>query len=69
MKSSELKQLAEKWLPVKGFEGVYEVSDKGRVRNISTHDSTGRPMHKTPRILKPGKGIYLKVKLSNKPEK
>lgn len=26
--------LAEFWLPVKGFEGVYEVSDWGRVRSV-----------------------------------
>jgi len=25
----------EKWLPVKGYEGIYEVSDQGRVRSLS----------------------------------
>jgi len=26
--------MAEKWLPVKGYEGLYEVSDQGRVRSL-----------------------------------
>ena len=25
--------MKERWLPVKGYEGLYEVSNKGRVRN------------------------------------
>jgi len=32
----------ERWLPVVGFEGLYEVSDQGRVRLISGEVSTGR---------------------------
>jgi hypothetical protein len=27
----------EHWRPVKGFEGLYEVSDLGRVRSVCTH--------------------------------
>ncbi len=27
----------EKWLPVVGYEGLYEVSDQGQVRNVSGH--------------------------------
>ena len=26
--------LAETWLPVVGYEGLYEVSDQGRVRSV-----------------------------------
>lgn len=33
----------ERWLPVVGWEGLYEVSDLGRVKSL----------HKAPRILKP----------------
>lgn len=31
----------EKWLPVVGYEGLYEVSDRGAVRGIDRHDSRG----------------------------
>lgn len=27
-------KVLEKWLPIKGYEGLYEVSDKGRIRSI-----------------------------------
>jgi NUMOD4 motif/HNH endonuclease len=44
----------ERWLPVVGYEGLYEVSDLGRVRNS-----------RTGRILAPARsGRYLGVKLS-----
>lgn len=29
---------AERWLPVVGWEGVYEVSDNGRVRSLTRHE-------------------------------
>lgn len=32
----------ENWLPVVGFEGIYEVSDHGRVRGIDRAGSDGR---------------------------
>lgn len=35
----------ERWLPVVGYEGAYEVSDLGRVRSF---------VHKNVRILRPG---------------
>lgn len=41
----------ERWLPVIGFEGRYEVSDQGRVRSLA------RPGRRSTRILKPrGRG-------------
>jgi hypothetical protein len=52
----------EQWKPVRGFEGVYEVSDQGRVRNI-----VGYHRWFAGRILKPydtGRG-YLQVRLCN----
>jgi len=31
----------ERWLPVAGFEGLYEVSDQGRIRSISRKTASG----------------------------
>lgn len=51
----------EKWLPVVGFEGLYEVSSFGRVRSlermIETKSKTGTPCKRRveERILKHGK--------------
>lgn len=39
----------ERWLPVPGYEGVYEVSDQGRVRSLDRADSRGRS--RTGRVL------------------
>ena len=36
----------ENWLPVQGFEGLYEVSDQGRVRSLKRATTSGK-------ILKP----------------
>ena len=49
----------ENWQPVKGYDGIYEVSDKGRVRSLN-YNHTG-----TDRILKPRKNGdgYLQVGL------
>lgn len=33
----------EQWLPVVGYEGMYEVSDQGRVRSLDRVDAIGRP--------------------------
>lgn len=35
-------QSTEKWLPVVGYEGLYEVSDAGRVRSLGRIDVRGR---------------------------
>lgn len=44
----------ETWLPVKGFEGLYEVSDMGRVRSLDKMCPIGkRQMLKKGRVLKP----------------
>lgn len=34
-------QSTEKWLPVVGYEGVYDVSDQGRVRSLDRTDARG----------------------------
>jgi NUMOD4 motif. len=32
----------ERWLPVADYEGIYEVSDRGRVKSLARRDSRGR---------------------------
>lgn len=46
---------AERWLPVVGYEGYYEVSDLGRVRSLDRTiiDSLGRSRLKKGKILDP----------------
>lgn len=44
-------QSIERWLPVVGYEGIYEVSDRGDVRSVDRMDVTGRSL--TGRVLKP----------------
>lgn len=34
--------MPERWLPVLGYEGLYEVSDRGRVRSLDRRDRRGR---------------------------
>lgn len=46
--------MRERWLPVVGYEGRYEVSDRGRVRNVETGH-----------IKKPYKGRYHYVTLGH----
>lgn len=61
--------MSETWLPVVGFEGLYEVSDTGLVRTLEREWRSGRN-HTLIRIVKPGlksqrtdKDGYLSVKL------
>lgn len=57
----------EQWKDVIGYEGLYQVSDQGRVKRVKGKDSIGRP--RPEKILKPsrsqstGKG-YSQVNLS-----
>jgi hypothetical protein len=43
---------AERWLPVVGYEGCYEVSDHGRIRSVARvverHYARGKPMRPLP---------------------
>lgn len=54
----------EKWLPVVGHEGVYEISDAGRVKSLARVDARGRNRLKE-RFLSPSEGVggYLRVNL------
>lgn len=47
----------EEWRPVVGYEGVYEVSDLGRVRSVDRWnvDSRGRKFKRSGRIIAGGK--------------
>lgn len=44
-------QTIERWLPIAGYEGMYEVSSHGRVRSLDREDSAGRP--RRGRVLRP----------------
>lgn len=59
----------EKWLPVVGYEGLYQVSDYGRVKQLSTKKGSNNATYKMRRrIKKPLKhphGYYMTV-LCNK---
>ena len=53
----------EIWRDIEGYEGLYQVSDQGRVKSLKRKDSLGRTIEE--RILKPvvvGRG-YLQVDL------
>lgn len=53
----------ENWKPVPGYEGVYEVSDLGRVRSLDRLDAAGRPRRGQPRSSTADGGGYLQVSL------
>lgn len=49
----------EEWRPVVGYEGIYEVSNFGRVKRIAPHSVRGN----AGTFLKPKEGPYLRVTL------
>lgn len=57
--------MEEVWKDVKGYEGIYQVSNFGRVKGLPRYDSRGNA--RVERILKsiPTKDGYLRVHLSN----
>ncbi|MCG7348905.1 NUMOD4 motif-containing HNH endonuclease [Sphingomonas sp. ACRSK] len=54
---------SERWLPIAGYEGLYEVSDLGRVRSLDRRDSRGNQLAGTIRKLGVMKGGHLNVTL------
>ena len=59
--------MREEWRPVVGYEGLYEVSNMGKVKSLERMKWNGNGCYKIPeRILKPkkDKGGYLQVNLS-----
>ena len=57
----------ERWLPVVGYEGLYSVSDRGRVRSEARHRAgkAGKPVSVRERILlaTPTRDGHLRVRL------
>ena len=47
-----MSDVSERWLPIPGWEGLYEVSDLGRVRSIDRLNSAGQRVR--GRVLRPG---------------
>jgi hypothetical protein len=56
--------MTEEWIPVEGYEGLYEVSSLGRVQSVNRVDSSGK--RRRSRLLKPTLSSvgYRKVSLS-----
>ena len=65
---SEPGTVAERWLPIPGWEGLYSVSDLGRVKSHARHTLSrwGTPAKVRERIMKlsPNPDGYLRVGLS-----
>lgn len=61
-----MTSIIEQWKPVPGYEGLYEVSDQGRVRSIPGERWNGQAIHAFKgRVLKQALGRrYLQVILS-----
>lgn len=57
------------WKSIKGYEGLYEVSNRGEVKRLARLDSLGKSLKE--KILKPwvNRGGYLVVKLYNNSKK
>ncbi|WP_375292188.1 NUMOD4 motif-containing HNH endonuclease [Sphingomonas melonis] len=53
----------ERWLPIVGYEGLYEVSDLGRVRSLDRRDSRGNRIKGCMRKLGVMKHGHLNVTL------
>jgi hypothetical protein len=51
--------MAEKWKAIKGYEGLYEVSDLGRVRSLKRATTSGKVLKGVP-----DKDGYIYVSLS-----
>jgi hypothetical protein len=58
--------IVEQWKPVPGYEGLYEVSDQGRVKSLPGSRWNGHAIHYFKgRVLKPQSKLrYLQVTLS-----
>ena len=56
--------MSVEWKPVKGFEGLYEVSSSGEVKALERFViNNGSPSRKREKILKQGSGKYAMVSL------
>ena len=55
--------MIEEWRPIEGFEGLYEVSNTGRVRSLDRYDSNNHFLKGKVLSLLKGKYGYLQVNL------
>lgn len=55
-----MSETTERWLPIPGYEGYYEVSDLGRVRSLDrwTTDRLGRRRFRRAQVLTPNFNSY-----------
>lgn len=53
----------ERWLPVVGYEGFYEVSDQGNVRSVTRVDALGRTWKGQPMQVHPTRRGHLRTQL------
>ena len=58
--------MEEIWKSVKGYEGLYEVSNLGRVRSLPRTDALGRPVKGGIMKARPQKGGYMQIHLRDK---
>ena len=69
LKVTEETNMTEVWKGIKGYEGLYQVSNMGRVKSLdrTAIDKAGRKRHYKGRILKPviSSDGYLRVFLCN----
>lgn len=54
---------AERWLPAVGYEGMYDVSDHGRVRSWATYNRPQVPAFLTPYLSKQTGYYYVKLQV------
>lgn len=59
----EPRGIEEQWKPVVGYEGVYEVSDQGRVRSLDRQIASGRRLRGKVLAPRADSGGHLKVQL------
>lgn len=59
----DIARAIERWRPVRDFEGLYEVSDLGRVRSLDRIRSSGMPLRGRVMSTKPRSDGYVPVTL------
>lgn len=60
-----MSPMSERWLPIAGFVGIYEVSDMGRVRCVRARQGVRLNQ---PTIGRKNRDGYMRVTLSNEPQ-
>lgn len=63
--------MSEKWIDIKGYEGIYQVSNLGNIRQIRKRNNAYNCYYKTERLMKLQKTRkgYLRIQLNNDIEK